>query len=70
MSNEPEQIVSSARRVISWDHTRLGDSVIENVACLKYWVANGHYSSFIPQDVELEGLGEGEEDVDNEDIDD
>ena len=40
------------------------------MACLKYWVTNGHYSSFIPQDVELEGLGEGEEDVDNEDIDD
>ena len=44
--------------------------MIENVACLKYWVANGHYSSFIPQDVELEGLGEGEEDVDSKDIDD
>ena len=70
MSDEPERIFSSARRVISWDRTRLGDSAIENVACLKHWVTNGHCSSFIPQDVELEGLGEGEEDVDNEDIDD
>jgi len=66
MSDEPERIFSSARRVISWDRTRLGDSTFENLSCLKHWVNNGHCSSLIPQDIELEDLGEGEEDVDSE----
>ena len=70
MSDEPERIFSSTRRVISWDRTRLSDSAVENIACMKHWIANGHCERYIPLDIALEGLNEVQAGLDDEDIED
>jgi hypothetical protein len=54
MSDEPERIFSSARRVLSWDRARLDDKVLERLQCIKHWKKNGHISRFIPSEVALE----------------
>ena len=50
MSDEPERIFSSSRRVLSWDRARLGDKVLEHLTCIKHWKRNGHISLFTPSD--------------------
>ena len=66
MSDEPERIFSSTRRVISWDWTRLSDSAVENIACMKHWIQNGHCESYIPPDIALETLDEMQDDQEEE----
>jgi len=48
MSDEPERVFSGARRTISWDRSRLGAEVIEQVECLKSW----HQSKLLKEDLE------------------
>ena len=39
MSTEPERVFSCARRIISWDRTRLGSQMVEYSECLKSWIS-------------------------------
>jgi len=47
MSDEPERVFSSARRVLSWDRARLGDELLQQLQCVKHWKRNGHISRII-----------------------
>jgi hAT family C-terminal dimerisation region len=41
MSDEPERVISGARRTISWERAQLGAETIEKVECLKHWQRSG-----------------------------
>ena len=76
MSDEPERIFSSTRRVIRWDRASLGDSSVENIACMKHWIQNRQCESYIPQDIDLgiedeveENQGEEEEVLVSDELD-
>ena len=44
MSDEPERVFSSTRRIISWDRARLNDDTLQQLQCIKHWKQNGHIS--------------------------
>ena len=41
MSDNPEQVFSGVRRMISWERARLGAAIIEKLECLKNWIKAG-----------------------------
>jgi hAT family C-terminal dimerisation region len=40
MSAEAERVFSGARKIISWDRSRLGGTRIESLECLKHWMSH------------------------------
>jgi len=50
MSDEPERVFSSSRRVLSWDRARLSDEVLQRLQCIKHWKKNGHISRILEAD--------------------
>ena len=66
MSDEPERVFSSTRRVIRWDRASLGDSSVENIACMKHWIQNGLCESYIPLDIDLGVEDDVEESLEKE----
>ncbi len=41
MSDKPERVFSGARRLISWERSRLEPEVVGQIECLKDWKESG-----------------------------